>query len=211
MTVTAVVMSDKNKYKIYLNDEFAFVLYKGEIHKYGLSVGTEVSKELYETLLNEVLTKRAKLRAMNLLTKRPYTRAGLIQKLQEGLYPECCVDAAIQYVESFGYINDEQYALDFANYHISFESAKVIKQKLMTKGVPKDVIEKVLRQISEEAGQNGMSYEEEQIIKLIEKKYKGCIPAEEKEYIKMQQFLLRKGYSFEMIRHVILNNFNKKN
>ena len=34
------------KYAVYLNDTFAFVLYKGELSKYGLETGTTVDDEL---------------------------------------------------------------------------------------------------------------------------------------------------------------------
>ena len=72
----------KNKYKIYLNDEFAFVLYKGELRSYKIKIGNELNTKDYEEIINNVLPKRAKLRCMNLLKSRDYTEAQLRKKLR---------------------------------------------------------------------------------------------------------------------------------
>ena len=82
MTVTEITEINKTKSKIYIDHEFAFVLYKGEIHKNNIRQGEEISQQIYDFLTGEVLPKRAKLRAMHLLTKRPYTKRKLRQKLQ---------------------------------------------------------------------------------------------------------------------------------
>ena len=71
--VTGLVELDKKRYQVYLDEEFAFVLYKGEVRKYKIVVGKPLAQAAYQELVQEVLPKRAKLRAMNLLTKRPYT------------------------------------------------------------------------------------------------------------------------------------------
>ncbi len=44
MIVTKVEPLSKTKYKIYLNDQFAFVLYKGELRSYKAD-GRELSEE----------------------------------------------------------------------------------------------------------------------------------------------------------------------
>ena len=66
-TVTAIEPYPKGKgYAVYINDEFAFVLYKGELSKYHLSAGDDIDDEQYERI-SAALTLRAKKRGMNLL------------------------------------------------------------------------------------------------------------------------------------------------
>ena len=77
--VTGLMELDKKRYQVYLDEEFAFVLYKGEVRKYKIVVGKPLAQAAYQELVQEVLPKRAKLRAMNLLTKRPYTEKKLRQ------------------------------------------------------------------------------------------------------------------------------------
>ncbi|MGN1146672.1 MAG: regulatory protein RecX, partial [Acetatifactor sp.] len=64
MIVTQIVEMSKTRSKIYIDQEFAFVLYKGELRLYHICEGQEIAWEDYRTIMEEVLPKRAKLRAM---------------------------------------------------------------------------------------------------------------------------------------------------
>ena len=197
MIVTDVTEHGKSKYKIYVDHEFAFVLYKGELHKYSIQKDHEISPEIYRELTEQILPKRAKLRAMNLLTKRPYTEQQLRQKLQEGLYGQRYIDIALEYVSSFGYIDDEAYARDYITYHAVTDSYKNIERKLMQKGIDAKIVHRIFAEVS--AG-DPKDYEREQIRTLFMKKYKGIIPGNPAEKSKMLNFFLRKGYSVSKVR-----------
>ena len=106
MLVTQVTELSKSRSKVYIDQEFAFVLYKGELRLYHIKEGQQLSEEDYRTIMQEVLPKRAKLRAMNLLQGREYTTAQLRTKLQQGFYPAEIIEQAIAYVAGFHYIDD---------------------------------------------------------------------------------------------------------
>lgn len=190
MTVTDVVEWNKTRYKIFIDHEFAFILYKGELRKYKITKGCTLQDDTYRILTEEVLTKRAKLRAMNLLTKQSYTENGLRRKLAEGLYPPEVIEQAVSYVRSYGYVDDMQYTRDYIFYHKERMSRRQIEQKLMQKGISRSCISLCM----EETG-GGLEEETEQIRGLFQKKYHGVIPEEPAEKRKMMQFFLRKGYS----------------
>ena len=101
MIVTGITAITKSRSKVFLDGEFAFVLYKGELRRFHLQEGSEISQRAYEEIMKEVLPKRAKLRAMNLLTKKDYTTAKLREKLMEGGYPEMIIQEALDYVASW--------------------------------------------------------------------------------------------------------------
>lgn len=195
--VTGLVELDKKRYQVYLDEEFAFVLYKGEVRKYKIVVGKPLAQAAYQELVQEVLPKRAKLRAMNLLTKRPYTEKKLRQKLAEGKYPEDIIDIALSYVKSYGYIDDEAYARDYIAYHITAESPLRIRQKLMEKGIDGDIINACMEEQDEEAMRELQIH---QIQQLAQKKNHGQSPANPQESAKVIQYLLRKGYSLSLIK-----------
>ena len=65
MTVTRIEELSRSRCKIYLEDSFAFVLYKGELRLYGVREQEELSEESYREIMQEVLPKRATLRCMN--------------------------------------------------------------------------------------------------------------------------------------------------
>ena len=77
MIVTGIEEMTKSRSKISIDGEFAFVLYKGELRHFHLLEGEEISEEDYEHIMKEILPKRAKLRAMNLLLKKDYTTSQL--------------------------------------------------------------------------------------------------------------------------------------
>ena len=92
MKITGIEEVSKSRSKIDIDNEFAFVLYKGELRLYQIVLGEEISEKAYREIMKEVLPKRAKLRAMNLLTKRDYTTARLREKLVQGGYPASVVE-----------------------------------------------------------------------------------------------------------------------
>ena len=74
MTVTRIEELSRSRCKIYLEDSFAFVLYKGELRLFGVREQEELSEESYREIMQEVLPKRATLRCMNLLQSRRESR-----------------------------------------------------------------------------------------------------------------------------------------
>ena len=101
MLVTQVTELSKSRSKVYIDQEFAFVLYKGELRLYHIKEGQQLSEEDHRTIMQEVLPKRAKLRAMNLLQGREYTTAQLRTKLQQGFYPAEIIEQAIAMWRAF--------------------------------------------------------------------------------------------------------------
>ena len=104
MTVTKIEPLSKTRYKVYLDGQFAFTLYKGELSRYHIAEESVIEDDIYDSL-QQIITKRAKLRAMHLLSDMGRTESQLRTKLKQGGYAEDAVEAAIRYVKSFGYIN----------------------------------------------------------------------------------------------------------
>lgn len=200
MTVTNVTETSKSRVKIEIDHEFAFVLYKGELHLYHIKAGNELAKEDYDRIMEEVLPRRAKLRAMNLLKSRAYTGMQLKDKLIMGGYPESIVSKAMDYVFSFGYIDDEQYARDFIEYNREQKSRKRIQMDLMKKGISEVIFQNAWDEV---AGEGNDEVEREQIIYWINKKHFQPQSASFEEKQKIMAFLYRKGFSINAIRSVL--------
>ncbi len=202
MQVTDIIEISKSRSKVYLDREFAFVLYKGEFRLYNIKEGQEIEQETYDRIMTEVLPKRAKLRAMNLLMKKTYTTAQLRQKLEEGLYPEPVIEQALAYVASFHYTDDLQYAVDYITYHEETIGRRRIEQDLFRKGISAETVERAWMQW-EELG--GMQDEQAMMIRLLEKKGYHSKTADMNEKRRMYAFLMRKGFSSAQIGKVIHN------
>ena len=168
MIVTQIIELSKNRSKVYIDQEFAFVLYKGELRLYNITVEHEVKDEDYAEIMNTVLPKRAKLRAMNLLQKRTYTEKQLRDKLKEGFYSEEIIEDTISYVKSFHYVDDEQYALDYLTYYEGSKSMRQMEMDLYKKGISKETYRQALVLWEENGGKQD---EQEMIRSLLEKKH----------------------------------------
>ena len=199
--VTKIEELDKKRSKIYINHEFAFVLYKGEILQYKIKTEEIIEDSIYETIRKEILPKRAKKRCLNLLQKKSYTEYKLREKLIEGLYTQDIVDEAIDYVKSFHYVNDYDYACQYIFYHKEAESRRKIEEKLSLKGIDRDILNQAFQDSYEEEEQQEI--ELQQAKKLLEKKNYNAETMDWKEKQKVYAFLARKGISSTIIQQAM--------
>ena len=201
MLVTQITELSKSRSKVYIDQEFAFVLYKGELRLYHIKEGEPLKEDDYRTIMEEVLPKRAKLRAMNLLQGREYTTSQLRTKLQQGFYPPKIIEQAIDYVAGFHYIDDLRYAVDYITYHEDSRSRRRIEQDLQGKGILATTIEEAWQVWRENGGKQD---EQAMIRELLHKKhYNTEGETDWKERQKIYAFLARKGFSAEAIRKAI--------
>lgn len=68
------------------------------------------------------------------------TESALREKLKAGQYPENAISGAIEYVRSFGYLDDARYAENFVMSRKDTKSKREIKALLSQKGVSDDLI-----------------------------------------------------------------------
>ncbi|MFI3177570.1 MAG: regulatory protein RecX [Eubacteriales bacterium] len=198
MQITKVVKLSKARSKVYLNDEFAFVLYKGELRRFEIEEGKEISVEDYEEISNVIIPRRAKLRCMNLLMKKDYTQFKLHEKLRND-YKDSDIEEAIAYLKSYGYLDDKRYATDYVAYHMERKSRMQMESDLYKRGIEKDLIQEAL-------STSIVDYENQEI-ELIQKWLLKKRYAQEAATIvetqKLIRFLLCKGFSISNIKKVI--------
>ena len=197
MKVTDVVEYTKAKYKIFIDGEFAFVLYKGELRQFKLTIGNDITDEDLEKI-DEVILKRAKLRAMHLLEKRPYTEYVLRQKLSENLYSEEIIELVIDYLKGYKYIDDLSYAITYLETYTGQKTVKRMKQNLMSKGVRSRDIDDAIEHCN---GFGELEDEHEMIRKLLKKRGFGIGEVTQKEIYKTANFLMGKGFSSDAVRY----------
>lgn len=201
MTVTDIQPVAKSRYRIVTDEGTAFVLYKGEMNRFCIQTGKEITEDEYFHIFNEILPKRARLRCMNLLKSRDYTYMQLVDKLKQGEYPQEIIKDAVAYVESYGYIDDERYTRNFIEYNVNLKSRIRMENDLMRKGIRKELIDKVFEELKEEGIQTD---EIGMIQKILTKKNYQSQSAAYEERQKMYVFLLRKGFCRDAISRALL-------
>lgn len=185
--VTACSTLENGRLCFHLDNGTKLVLYRGEARKFRMQEGSVLSEEEEYQLIHEVIGKRAKKRAMHLIEQMDRTEHQLRDKLVQGGYPQVCVEQAIAYVKSYHYIDDRRYACTYIRYRQDRMSRQQLKLKLAGKGVAGDVIEQALEETYE-------GDEAAQIARLLEKKHYDAQTADQKEFRRVYQFLMRRGF-----------------
>lgn len=178
---------DKGKRRIRFENGEACIVYFSEIRGLHIEEGAYIAQEIYEKIVTEIVGKRAKKRAMHLLEQMDRTEQQLREKLQISEYPDRCIEDAIAYVKKFHYLDDERYAENFTRYRKERMSRQQIKQKLMMKGVSRDIIANA---IEEEYDVD----ENVHIRSILEKKHFSAEKADEGEFRRVYNYLLRRGF-----------------
>ena len=130
---------------------------------------------------------RAKHRALHILERSDRTEQELRDKLSKNYLPEV-VDAAVEYVKSYHYIDDHRYAVNYLNSRGKVKSSRQVEQELLyKKGVSKAVLEEALLEAEPQD-------EREQIRRWMEKKHIDPSTTERDEIRRFYQFLLRRGF-----------------
>ncbi len=185
--VVSVIPQDKKKLKICLDNGEEFILYKGEAAKLSLFEKEIVDDVKYQQIMKDILGKRATKRAMHLLEQQERTEKQLRDKLKQNGYPERCIEQAMDYVKSYHYVDDYRYATVYIRYHQEKESRQKLMQKLMMRGISRDIIQQALEEefVTDECAQ---------IRELLRKRQFNPDNADEVTRRKMAQFLMRKGF-----------------
>jgi len=194
--VVSVVPQDKKKLKICLDNGDTFILYKGEAAKLSLFEKEILDEAKYQQIMTDILGKRATKRAMHLLEQQERTEKQLRDKLQQNGYPSQCIEQAIAYVKSYHYVDDYRYATVYIRYHQEKESRQKLAQKLMTRGISKEVIRQALEE-------EFVADECIQIKELLRKRQFDPDNADDTERRKTVQFLMRKGFKSRDIFRII--------
>lgn len=200
MRITEIRYISKNKADIYIDYEKAFFLYKSEINKNNIKEDYEISKEDYEYILNDIILKRAKKKALNLLIKMDRTENEIRSKLKNHGYTEETINKTIDYINSYNYINDENYTRNYINYKKDSLSKQQIGFNLKNKGISKEVMDEIFSEI--------YSNEEDDpeiigINKLISKRVKYIKELTNEDKQKLISYIYRKGYNIDKIKKAI--------
>lgn len=195
MTVTDIIpvstgkgRGTGGKYRVFIDGQLAFVLYRGELSRYGIEKDQELSEQAYDEILGEVLFKRARLRCMHLLESTDRTEAQLRMKLQQGEYPRDVIENTIGWLIQKRYLDDGRYADMYIEYNKEKKSRRQIEMELQRKGISGDKIENAF------TGQE-LAAEDELIEEWLDRKHYDRENADAAAQRKMYGFLMRKGFS----------------
>lgn len=134
--------------------------------------------------------KKARLKAMRLLEHMDRTEKGLTDRLKKEGFSGEAVQDAMDYVKSFGYINDARYAQHYISYRLGIKSKQRILQELSQKGVDRETALLAW----EETAELEEPDEKALLRRTIERKYAPGTTLEDKEMRRLYGYLARRGF-----------------
>ena len=199
MTVTELIPIDRKRSKVFIEGEYAFFLYNQELNKYGIEEGTVLDEAVYCEIDEQVIPKRVKARALYILKASQKTERQLLDKLIEGGYSLRYAAIGVEYAKSFGYIDDLRYTQFFVENSCRGRSRRDIEQRLMRRGIDKEIIRQVLEESLPEN-------EDEAIWAALRKKAVNADNVGELDWEhknKLYAYLRRKGFSAHGIGRIL--------
>lgn len=170
-----------------------FPVYEKEAAAFHLEEGSVLSDSDWNRLCTEVLRRRVIRRAMFLLQRMDRTEFQLRQKLAQDHYPDFLIDAAVNYVRSYHYIDDLRYASTYIRLHQTEKSRIQLKLALQNRGISRELIDQALEETYED-------HEDEQIRCFLLKKQYDPKSMDQRQKWRIYQNLCRKGFSSYKIK-----------
>lgn len=188
-----------NKVKITLDNGIAFVLYKGDLVKYGLSLNRDNSKEL-DIILDELLPKRALSRALKIVSERDMTERMIYEKLNGDVYPEDIISSVIDRLKKERLINDERFIRGFIEAKSSKKSKRDIMIALSSKVWDMNLCENIYDELKSD---DCLKDESELIKELLSKRHYDFDNADYEDKQKQIRYLSSKGFSYDSIHSAL--------
>ena len=195
MNITAIEPRKKGLVSLYIDGEEAVKLDAEVLLSYRFDIGREITDEQLKEVIDASALKRCKDKAMWLLSYRDHSRKELFDKLKKDFGADAAKKAVLR-CEELGLLNDRRYAerLSADLFHLKHLSKSGVRQKLLQKGVDRDLIDEVLSEFDVD--------EEQQIREIIERKYARAL-TDEKGRRRAFSGLLRLGYPYASIKSVM--------
>lgn len=177
-----------------LEDGRRLTVSEDEVIRFTLQVGAELSEEEWERLTEAASISHAKDKAVRLVSSRPRSKKQLTRKLVEHGAATEEAQAAVDWLEELGVVDDAAYAAALVrHYSARGYGAARIRQELRHRGVDRDLWEEALSQLPDSS---------ELLPALVRKLSRGDL-SDPRQRKRVQDALLRRGFSYEEIRQAM--------
>ena len=195
MTITDIKKGRKYLSAIYIDGELAVHLDTRVVLEENVRAGKEITDERLKELIEISNVRRAKEKALWLISYRDHSKKELVQKIAKTADKESA-EIAVDRMGELGLVNDEKYARRYLDQLINIKhlSKNAAKYKLLEKGIDRNLIDEILCETETDP--------QEHIRAIIERKYLKSL-SDEKGKRRCFAGLQRIGYSYSDINSVL--------
>ena len=190
-TITDIKPQVKNptRCNIYLDNSFYCGLELETVMRHRLKIGASVSPEDLDEIQAESETMRALDKALNFISRSQKTKKQVEDYLESKGYLEKTIEAVLDKMSAYKFVNDQNYAKDYAKSASKNKGKRLISLELKRKGVSDEDMSEALNDIDGET-------ETEAATKIAEKYLKNKEKTRESA-VKCYKYLLSKGFDYE--------------
>lgn len=198
-TITAVT-AQKNasdRYSLFIDGEFALGLGVDVVIEFGLAPGMPIDDDFLLQITSHEERVVAVNAALHLLGYRARSTGELITRLRQKGFSQIAIDAAIEKMNGWNYLDDQQFAKTLVEQQQTHRprSRRSMIQDLRSRGIDKETIEETL---------DGVEFDEVQdAIRAAARKWGNwsALP-EDVRHRRLAGFLGRRGYGYDIVRKV---------
>ncbi len=217
---------DPGRVSVYIDGKFVAGLTENEVVRLGIFKDQEVTPDLLRAVLLESDFGKLFNACLNFLSFRPRTkyeiRLFLKRKFMEEIYESArknqkkITEGILEKLRHLGQLNDHAFALWFIDQRNTYKpkGKLALRQELLVKGLDRKIVDEVLAEsFAKDTSKVG---EHELALQAISKKasvLKGKIKDKDSYYavrVKLQRFLLSRGFSWETVSSVLDNTLGKR-
>ena len=191
--ITDVKFQKKNhaRVSVFVDGEFFCGMQSITAAKEGIKPGAEIDEAWLLQAIAESESAEAFDKALSYLSKAPRTKKEIENSLYKKEYPSFAVNATIQKLTDYGYLDDERYVDGYLSFYSGDRGVKRLKVDLMQKGVDKNLLEEKLSALPRQ----------EDAARLAAKKYLRTHRDADKN--KLRAHLYSKGFEYSVISDVV--------
>ncbi|CAI55779.1 Putative regulatory protein, RecX family [Latilactobacillus sakei subsp. sakei 23K] len=189
----------KGRYNIFIDEQFAFGVTESVLIKFRLAKGLEIDSSLQRDIQKEDDNAKAYQLALNYLSHQLRTEKELTQYLRDHEITPEGIETSLTKLRELHYLDDQDYADSYVRTVIntSDKGPKVVRQKLIQKGVSANHIDQALTLYTDEEQVTvGLATAQK-----LAKKYRHSSFFEQQQKIK--QGLMQKGFGGDNLSRII--------
>ena len=186
-------IKNPTRYNCYLDNVFYCGLELETIMKHRLKVGMDVDEEYLESIQLESERLKALDKALNFISRSKKTKKQVEDYLSQKGYAAKTIDEVISSMQGYGFVDDGDYALDYAKSLSSKKGKKLIALELRQKGVSERDMQEALENIGDQT----------ESASEIAKKYMRHKPADRQNVMKCYKYLLSKGFDYDTAKSAV--------
>jgi len=195
---------NQKRISVFLDGEFAFGLDQETFFRFGLKKGDILNKKKLNQILDSEKKIKVKNAALNFLSYRARSEKEIKDRLKRKGYSRKLIDEVISDLKRLNFLNDYQFALNWIKDRLDHKprGEKLLRAELLKLGIKEEFIEKSLEEAYPKNNEKEIALG---VLRKRKKRYENLESRLAKK--RMSDFLLRRGFSYEVVKEVLEDFF----